>query len=72
MKTLLAACKPFILLGFHRSFNATPQDCSFKKDPLEFGRFQGGIPGSGGEITVVVAATLTMTLLHCAHTGQPV
>ena len=38
-------------------------DGSFKRDSLELGHLECGIPGSGGEIAVVVAATITLMLL---------
>ena len=41
------------------SFN----DCCFKTNSLEFRYLQGDIPGSGGEITVVVAAKVAQALL---------
>lgn len=38
-------------------------DCSLKGDALELGHLEGDISGSGGEIAVVVAAAIPLTLL---------
>lgn len=38
-------------------------DSSFKRDSLDFGHLQSNISGSGGEITVVVVAIVTLLLL---------
>ena len=49
---------------FHAAFpTAIPlDDCSFKGNPLEFGHFQGNIPGSSSEITTVMTATVALAL----------
>lgn len=38
-------------------------DCSLKGDALELGHLEGDISGSGGEIAVVVAAAIPLSLL---------
>ena len=50
---------------FHAAFPATIplDDCSFKGNPLEFGHFQGNIPGSSSEITTVMTAQRSANLI---------
>src|SRR5699024_2602455 len=43
---------------------------SLKRDSLELGHLQGNVPGSGGEIPVVVAAAITLPLLISLVTGS--
>ena len=49
---------------FNAAFTATVpfNDGGFRRNSLEFGHFQGNIPGSGGEIAVVVSATVALAL----------
>ena len=57
---------------FHTAFTtAIPlNDGSLKGDALELGHLEGDIPGSGGEITVVVAAAVALALLVALVPGR--
>ena len=57
---------------FHTAFPAAVplNDASLKRHPFELGHLEGNIPGSGGEVTAVVAATVVLALFVTLMPGR--
>ena len=58
--------------GWHKSCLAKQVKCNggLKRDPLEFRNLEGDVPGSGSEITAVMAAAVALALLIALVPGR--